>query len=139
MTAGHGEKLTRRQEVAVAALLATPTIGTAAEAAKVSESTLRRWLQRPDFAEAYQAARRQALAQTIGRLAQDSARAVGVLAEVMDNREAPPAVRASAAKALIELAMRGAELSDFAERLAAIEALVSQAMEAKTQWQSEGD
>jgi len=45
---GHGEKLSRKQEQAIAALLTCPTIEQAAKAAGVGETTLWRWLQDSD-------------------------------------------------------------------------------------------
>ena len=50
---GHGEKLTRKQEQAVAALLEQPTVLRAATVAGVSERTLRLWLKDPGFKAAY--------------------------------------------------------------------------------------
>ncbi len=46
---GHGDKLERKTEAAIVALLAHPTMPEAAKAAGVSETTLWRWLQRDDF------------------------------------------------------------------------------------------
>ena len=54
---GHGEKLTRKQEQAVAALLEQPTVLRAATAAGVSERTLRLWLKDPGFKAAYPGSR----------------------------------------------------------------------------------
>jgi hypothetical protein len=57
--AGHGEKLSRKREKAIAALLTEPTIAQAAKAAGIGEKTLRRWLKSPEFSLAYDAARRE--------------------------------------------------------------------------------
>jgi hypothetical protein len=56
---GHGEKLSRKREQAIAALLTQPTIAAAAKMAGIGERTLRRWLKLPEFASAYDAARRE--------------------------------------------------------------------------------
>ena len=56
---GHGEKLTRKQEAAIAALLAESSIGAAARKARIGEATLQRWLRLPAFAQAYRDARQQ--------------------------------------------------------------------------------
>jgi len=45
---GHGEKLTRKQDAAIGALLSKPTITGAAGAVGVGEATLRRWLKEPE-------------------------------------------------------------------------------------------
>lgn len=55
---GHGEKLSRKQEAAVAALLTESTLCRAAERARVGEVTLWRWLKEPGFKAAYREARR---------------------------------------------------------------------------------
>jgi hypothetical protein len=52
--------LTPDQERAILALLNQPTIGKAAEEAKVGERSLYRWLKDPTFAGAYREARREA-------------------------------------------------------------------------------
>ncbi len=54
-------RLSAKQEKALAALLVSPTIGEAAQSARVGETTLFRWLQEPAFQEAYRAARLQVL------------------------------------------------------------------------------
>ena len=59
---GHGENLGRKEEQAIVALLTRPTVTEAAKACAVSEVTLWRWRQRPEFSERYRAARRQAKA-----------------------------------------------------------------------------
>ena len=52
MTQGHGERLSRKQEQAVAALLEHATIRAAAAAVPVHERTLRQWMRAPAFAAA---------------------------------------------------------------------------------------
>src|SRR4029077_8914486 len=61
MKAGHGQKLTRRMETAIAALLAHPTLPEAAANAGIAFSTLRRWMRLPEFQEAYRVARARIL------------------------------------------------------------------------------
>ncbi|MBI3909994.1 MAG: hypothetical protein HY320_03565 [Armatimonadetes bacterium] len=58
---GHGAKLPRKREQAIAALLAEPTVGAAAGAAGVGYATLRRWLALPEFDAEYRAARLEAV------------------------------------------------------------------------------
>ena len=53
---GHGEKLNRKQEQAVVALLTEPTIAKAAEAIGVGEKSLRRWMNLEQFGETYRQA-----------------------------------------------------------------------------------
>jgi hypothetical protein len=46
---GHGAKIGRKQEDAIAAFLTQPTPAEAARQTGVGEKTLRRWLQEPGF------------------------------------------------------------------------------------------
>jgi hypothetical protein len=56
------------KEQAVAALLAEPTIVAAARSLKISERTLRRWLEDPEFHSAYRAAKRAVHDDALDRL-----------------------------------------------------------------------
>src|SRR5690242_20180957 len=97
MSGGHGAKLDRRKEVALAALLAAPTIAEAAKIAGVGHSTLRRWLGDPAFAAAYRAARRELLGVAIARLAALCAVATETLERAMACGTAAVEVRAAVA------------------------------------------
>lgn len=57
---GHGAKLERKQEEAIAALLTHRTVEEAARSIDIAPSTLLRWLKDPDFDAAYREARRVA-------------------------------------------------------------------------------
>lgn len=108
---GHGEKLSRRQEEAIAALLTEPTQAAAAAKAGIGEATLRRWLRQPDFLSAYRAARRELVEGAIGRIQAATGQAVDTLLAVARGG-GKPGDRVRAAKALLDHAFRG--LSDAA-------------------------
>jgi AcrR family transcriptional regulator len=76
---GHGEKLTRKAEQAIAALLEHPTIDEAARACGVSKRSLWRWLQREDFQKRYRASQRAVVDSAITRLQAATLRAVETL------------------------------------------------------------
>jgi hypothetical protein len=116
---GHGEKLTRKQEQAVGALLATATLAEAAQTAGVGEATLRRWLKLPGFRRAYLDARRQVVEGVVSRLQQLSTKAVVTLERNLDSGSAATEVRA--ALGVLEQAFRGAELLDLVERVEQLE------------------
>lgn len=118
---GHGEKKSRNKEKALAALLTYPTIGEAAKASKISESTLLRWLQDKDFHEQFMSARRQAVSHAVSRIQQATTSAVETLTEVMENTESPPASRVSASKTVLDIAFKAVELEDLAARIEALE------------------
>jgi len=116
---GFGEKLTRKQEQALAALLAETTIAAAAERARVGEVTLWRWLKQPDFLAAYRAARREVVEKAVAQLQQSSWAAATTLLKLLASSS--DSVRLRAAVAILEHASKGVELIDFEERLSALE------------------
>ena len=121
---GHGEKLERKQELAIVALLREPTVGETAKATGISEITLWRWMQQPEFTERYRAARRQVLEQAIAQLQQASGEAVETLRRNLTCTVASVEVRA--ALAIIDQAVKGAEVLDLETRIAVLEATASE-------------
>src|SRR3712207_6024402 len=100
-----GTKLTPKQEKAIAALLAQPTIEAAAESLGVNGVTVHRWLQEPAFDTASREARREAVQVAIGRLQQVSGAMVAVLVNVAADKKTPPSTRVAAASKVIDLAI----------------------------------
>jgi hypothetical protein len=116
---GHGQKLTRLQEKALAALLTADTNAAAALQAGISERTLQRWLaELPEFRSAYRDARRQVLDASVAALQRATTKAVQTLIRAMDDASAPVAIRA--AIATLDHAWRGTEVGDIAEQLEAL-------------------
>jgi hypothetical protein len=93
-----GEKLSRKQEQAISALLTPPTLGQAAQASGVAESTLRRWLKHEAFQTAYRQACRDAVGQVIARLQQVTMTAVNTLDTIQQDPAAKESARVAAAK-----------------------------------------
>jgi hypothetical protein len=91
---GPGEKLTHKQEVAIAVPLTAQTIADAAHTASISESSLWGWLQREDFQTAYRKAGREAVSQAMAYLQRAAGEAVDILRAVM--RDAQKLMPASA-------------------------------------------
>lgn len=118
---GHGNKLSRKKEQAIVALLEEPTVRDAAERVKISPTTLYKWMALPEFEEAYREARHRAMGEAIARLQQASSKAVATLWEVMGDQEATPASRVTAARAVLELGMRGTEIEVIEVRLKQLE------------------
>jgi hypothetical protein len=109
--AGHGEKLGRKWEQAIAALLAEPTVGAAAGKAGVSYRTLKGWLALPEFLRAYRRARREVLEAAVGRLQAAAGQAVDTLLAVA-KEGAKDGDRVRAAVALLDHAFRGLAVAD---------------------------
>jgi hypothetical protein len=120
---GHGGKLSRRQEQAIAALLTEPTTLAAAQAVGCHFNTLRAWMRQPDFAQAYDEARKEVLGKTLERLQHSSFAAVSTL--VADLGNADPTVRFQAAQLLLQTAVKGTELLDLAAHLERVEGLIT--------------
>jgi hypothetical protein len=125
--AGHGEKRSRREEAAIAALLACPTLEEAAQRAGIGESTLRGWLHDPVFQQRYRGARRQVVEQAIGGMQQATGEAVTALRRNLTS--GVPASEIAAAKAILDFAVKGVELVDLAERIEQLERAAGAATE----------
>jgi hypothetical protein len=111
MATGHGEKLARKQEQAVASLLQHATVRAAAAAVPINERTLREWMRHADFAAAYHRARREVLDGAVGRMQAAAGTAVDtLLAVARDGGKDADRVRASIA--LLDIAFRGLAEAD---------------------------
>src|SRR6266700_275637 len=120
--AGNGGKLGRKQEEAIAALMAQRNIEEAARAAGVGTRTLIRWLKLPEFRVAYREARRAAFSQSIARLQQASSAAATTLLKIMLDVNAPASTRVRAADSVLDHAKQAIEIEDIEVRVAALEA-----------------
>ena len=120
MAGGHGEKLSRKHEQAIAALLEQSTLVLAAADVGISVRTLRDWMKLPRFLSAYRAARRRCLEQSIGRLQLATSEATDTLRRLLTCGN--PAAERSAADTILSHAADGLEKIDLLERLAEIEA-----------------
>ena len=129
--AGHGEKLGRKQEEAIAALLSQRNIEEAARAAGVGTRTLIRWLKLPEFRVAYREARRAAFSQSIARLQQASSAAATTLLKIMLDMNAPASTRVRAADSVLDHAKQAIEIEDIEVRVAALEATTASGSQRK--------
>ena len=118
----HGEKLSRKQEQTIAALLTCDSLTAAAAGCGIAEATLHRWLKDDGFQAAYREARRAVVQQAIVQVQGATGEAVETLRAVMQDADAPASARVSAAKAILETAIRAVELEDLEARIAALEA-----------------
>ena len=126
---GHGTKLPKKKHDAVVALLEHPTVRQAAQAVGIGEATLFRWLQVPEFQDAYRDAKRQIVNHAIARLQQATIEAVDTLSEVMKDKNKPPSPRVKAAKTVLELAVKALEIEDIQSRVESLERIVSRRTE----------
>jgi hypothetical protein len=114
-------KLSRKQELAIAALLTCPTLLAAARQCGLAEVTLHRWLKDSAFQTAYREARRAAVQFAIVQVQCATAEAVETLRVVMHDSESPASARVSAAKTILDTAIKAVELEDLEARIVALE------------------
>jgi hypothetical protein len=119
--AGHGSKIGRKQEDAIAALLTQRNVEEAARAAGIGARTLLRWMKVPEFQSAYRQARREAFGQAVARLQQGTSAAVTTLMKIMIDPSAPASVRVRAADSVFNHAAKAIEIEDIEARVAALE------------------
>jgi len=119
--AGHGAKFGHKKQEAIVALLNHRSTEDAARAVGIAPKTLLRWLQIPEFDTAYRRARRDAFAQSTGRLQQASSAAVTTLLKIMTDVNAPAASRVRAADSVLARTHRAIELDEIEERVSELE------------------
>ena len=118
---GHGEKLSRKQDQAITALVTWPSITEAAAQCELAEVTLRRWLKQDGFQAAYREARRAVVQHAIVQIQRATAEAVETLRAVMHDSASSASARVSAAKTILDTAIKAVELEDLEQRLTALE------------------
>lgn len=118
-----GEQLARKvsRESAITALVANPSIKAAASACGISEKTMHLWLNDPAFASELKKAQDATTKAAMRRVIISVNAAVSVLEEIMRDAVVSPAARVSAARTLLDSALRVRETIDIEDRMAAIE------------------
>jgi len=95
----------------------------------VSDRTVRRWIKRPEVAEALRELQREALHGIARRLRALAQHATDALGHVLKSPDTPPAVRVSSARVVLEFVIRLEELDkveELEERIRAIEQIVKE-------------
>ena len=118
---GHGQKLPRKQEQTIAALLTCDSISAAATREGISEATVYRWLKDPTFEHAYRQARKEVVQHAIGQLQRATGTAVQVLVTIMEDTAASAGARVSAARTILERSEQSLLVEDLEARLTALE------------------
>ncbi len=114
--------MTARQQRALSALLQSPTTESAALAAGVGYTTLRRWLREDDaFKKAYQNELTQLVADAATQAKRSMAPALSVLREIIEDQYSSDSSRISAARVLLDYGIRLMEITDVLSRLEALE------------------
>jgi transposase-like protein len=119
---GHGGKIKRKLEDAVAAMLTQRNVEEAAREVDVSVATLMRWQKLPEFQVLYREGRRAVYSQAVARLQQGTAAAAATLLKTMIDTATPASVKIRAAEAIFNHAAKAIEIQDIDARLTALEA-----------------
>ena len=109
-----------RQERAIVALLAEPSIEAAAQTAEVSDVTIWRWMKQPEFRAKLRDARRAVVEGAIGRLQAAATEAVDTLRRNLTC--GTPSFEVRAAATILDQAIKAVELFDVVERVEQLEA-----------------
>lgn len=119
--AENGVKLSANQVKAIAALLATSSIGKAAKRCGLGERTLHRYLANEDFRRELRARQDETVAATVAALSGLSGKATETLDDVMGSKEATESVRVRAAQVILQERRKASELDDLSERVSKLE------------------
>ncbi len=114
--------LSPKQEAAIAALIGEPSYAVAAQAAGVTDRTLRRWLQTdPAFRQRLRQARASAFEGVVRKLHSAGSEAAGILEAIARDANASLGARVAAARTLLHFSCRGREVADLDDRMAELE------------------
>jgi len=129
LTPKNNNSLPKKQESALAALLACPTMKEAAFASGVSEVTLWRYMQDEKFLLRYRKARRDVVEHAVMRLQHDAGEAAKVLSAIAKDTQASASSRVAAARTIIDQAMRAVEMGELQGRIEQLETRIKKILE----------
>jgi hypothetical protein len=118
---GHGGKISRKLEDAVAALLTKRNVEEAAREVSISVATLMRWQKLPEFQTLYREGRRTVYAQAVARLQQGTSAAAATLLKTTIDPATPASVKIRAAEAIFNHAAKAIEIQDIEARVSELE------------------
>lgn len=104
--------MTLKQSKALAALLTQPTKEKAAAAAGIGLTTLKRYLDNPEFQREYQRAVFGLVEDAAAQAKQSLNPALSTLREIVENSDANDQARIQAARSLLEYGLRLTEIVD---------------------------
>lgn len=113
--------MTPRKEKALQALLVCRTRAEAAKAAGIGESTLREYMKDAEFMERYKQAFGGMVADATRQAQQTLSPALSTLREIMEDREEQASARITAARSILEYAMKLCEHTDILDQLRELE------------------
>lgn len=124
-----GKKINR--EAAISALLVSPTFNQAAECVGISEKTMHQWMRNEAFSKAVQDAQDKINQAAIRRMISSIGMVLDALERVFKDCCTPPAPKVSAARTVLEQALRAYDLQHIDKRLIALERKQSEEVRSK--------
>ena len=118
---GKPTVLTSKQETAIVALLTNATLSGAAKACNVSETTLWRWQKEELFHREYLLARHQTIENAVGLLQKATGAASATMINLMKDEAVAASTRLSAARSVMEYALKSLEVEILEVRVKALE------------------
>lgn len=120
--------MTPNEERALSALLTSKTKLEAAEKAGITDRTMRRYFENPEFCQRYREAFAGVVQDATRRAQQLLDPALSTLQTVMEDEEIPAQARITAARSILEYSMKLCEQTDILNQLRELE-----------RWRSEND
>ncbi|MFR4286348.1 MAG: phage replication protein [Enterococcus italicus] len=117
-------ELNIRQDRFLKAMLQCASVDEACKQAGINRTTGYKYLKDDVFLAEYRSLRREAMQQVTAQLQKKSEEAVAVLAEVMNDKEAPAGSRVASAKNVLDVAYRSLELDDMAAEMEKIKSML---------------
>ena len=114
--------MTPNEERALSALLTSKTKLEAAEKAGITDRTMRRYFENPEFCQRYREAFAGVVQDATRRAQQLLEPALSTLQTVMEDEEIPAQARITAARSIIDYSMRLTEQNDIMQQLDELEA-----------------
>ena len=115
--------MTAKQAKALSALLNNPTQESAAAAAGIGISTLKRYLADPDFQAEYKKAMSKLIEGAATQAKQSLSPALSCLREIVNDSKKSDMARIQAARSLLEYGLRLTEVYDLSQRIDRLEEL----------------
>ena len=121
---GHGEKLSRKMNDFILALMTAGTLDEAAAAVSISSATARRWYRLDVVRTELKRLQGEVVGHSLSRLKLSASEALEVLRSVANDKVSPPSARVAAARAILDNVFKSIETTDIFERLESLEARI---------------
>jgi len=127
MKKGHVNKFRRKKEAALTALLSGKSQVEAAQAVGVDPSTMKRWVQLPEFQSEFLQLRRDAMSQANVRIQHNAAALVSLALKLVSEAATPASVKAHLVLGLLDRGNQSVDRDDILVRLEALERAAEEA------------